>query len=134
MQTSHKACLVLTHKLWLAKVPSKPTAVYNLIGYLSSWEEGRQLLGKCLQTALGVWSDSSSLRRMDSRQHVWICKLLVLGAACLGTTEPLKSRELASFGCSVSPTVRLWAVLYVYTHVVMAGERTGRTGMWFLLA
>ena len=81
--TNHRARLILTHKLWLTRLPSNQSAIYSLIGYLISWKEGRELLGKSLQSSLGVWSDRSCVRRMDARYHIWLCKLLVLGTTCL---------------------------------------------------
>lgn len=81
--TNHRAQLILTHKLWLSRLPSNQSSIYNLIGYLISWEEGQVLLGKSLQSALGVWSDSACVRRMEGRQHLWLCQLLVLGTTCL---------------------------------------------------
>ena len=74
---------MLTHKLWLTRLPSNQSAVYTLIGYLSGWEEGRGLLVKSLQSALGIWSDGACVRRMESRHHLWLCQLLVLGTSCL---------------------------------------------------
>lgn len=93
--TNHRARLILTQKLWLARLPSNQTAVYNLVGYLLSWNEGRVLLGTSLQSALGVWSDRACVRRMESRHHLWLCKVLVLGTTCLAghMTPPTTSGD-----------------------------------------
>lgn len=107
--TNHKARLVLTHKLWVTRLPSNQTAVYNLIGYLLSWEEGQLQLEKSLQSALEVWSDGACVRRMDSQHHLWLCKLLVLGTTCLAScmTTPTSSGSLLCplllYECSLPP-------------------------------
>ena len=85
---NQKAKFILTHKLILVRVPPGPFAIHTLIGYLSASEQSRELLVKCLQSILGVWSDGSALRHMDLRQHLWISKFIVLTFACL------KEREL----------------------------------------
>lgn len=92
--TNQRAQLILTHKLWLSRLPSNCSAVYSLIGYLMSWQEGRVLLGKSLQSVLGVWSDSACVRRMEARHHLWLCRLLVLGTTSLS----LHPARLASLG------------------------------------
>ena len=93
--TNHRVQVIFTQKLWLTRLPSNQSAVYNLIGYLMSWDEGRTLLGKSLQLALGVWSDGACVRRMESRHHLWLCKLLVLGTTCLAShmTTPTSSGD-----------------------------------------
>ncbi len=85
--THHKGQFLFTQKLFLVKVPSSPQAVFTLVGYLSSSSPLRQLLGTALQSTLEVWSDGSALRHMDSRQHLWISKLLVLGMTCLSDDD-----------------------------------------------
>ncbi len=76
---NQKAEFILTHKLILVRVPSSPSAVYNLIGYLWSCD----ILGACLEVVLGVWSDSSALRHMAHKQHLWLSAVLMLGVNCL---------------------------------------------------
>ena len=44
-------------------------------------------MGKSLQSLLGVWSDASALRHMDTRQHMWITQLVILGMTCLRESE-----------------------------------------------
>jgi telomere length regulation protein len=83
--TNQKARHVFSHKLWLARLPSNENAAYNLIGYLMSWEAGQDLLGQSLRSAMGVWSEGGAVRRMDGRQHMWLCRLLVLGTTCLAS-------------------------------------------------
>ena len=83
--TNQKARHVFSHKLWLARLPSNENAAYNLIGYLMSWEAGQDLLGQSLRSAMGVWSEGGAVRKMDSRQHMWLCRLLVLGTTCLAS-------------------------------------------------
>ena len=77
--SNHKARLVLSHKLILVRVPSSPSTLHNLLGYLAGSAVGRELLGKALQSALEVWSDGTAVRHMDVRQHLWISRVLVLG-------------------------------------------------------
>lgn len=85
--TNQKAKFILTHKLFLVRVPQSLHALHTLVGYLASSKEGRQLLGKSLQSVLEVWSDGSALRHMDSRQHLWISKFIVLAVTCLNDEE-----------------------------------------------
>ena len=92
-------------------------AAYSLVGYLASWGEGLDLLGKSLQSALGVWSDSSCVRRMDSRQHLWLCRLLVLAATCLEDhmTQPVRSGDpLTIFYPFLDVVIHVHLCLYVY--------------------
>ncbi len=80
---NQRAKFILTHKLVLVRVPSSPNAVYNLIGYLWSCD----MLGETLKLALGVWSDSSALRHMADRQHLWISSVLMLGINCFKESD-----------------------------------------------
>ena len=91
--TNQKAKFVFTHKLFLVRVPQSPLALHTLVGYLSSSKKGQELLGKSLQSVLGVWSDSSAIRHMDSRQHMWISKVIVLGVTCLKEEEMLHNKS-----------------------------------------
>ena len=95
--TNQKARHVLTHKLWLSRLPSNEDAAYNLIGYLMSWGAGQELLGGSLKSVLGVWSDRGCVRRMEGRHHLWLCRLLVLATSCLSShlTTPTSSGWLA---------------------------------------
>ena len=93
---NHKAKFVLAHKLILIRVPSSPHAAHNLLGYLVSDGTGRGLVGKSLQSVLEVWSDSTSLRHMDRRQHAWISRVLVLGVNLLRGHEEFKDFEQGS--------------------------------------
>ena len=95
--TNQKARLIFSHKLWLARLPNNENSAYNLIGYLMSWGAGQELLGGSLRSAMGVWSDGGSVRRMDSRQHLWLCRLLVLGTTCLSShlTPPTSLGEIS---------------------------------------
>ena len=90
--TNSKANFLLTHKLILVRVLSSQTAVCNLIGYLSACTASQCLLGKSLELALGVWSDGSALRHMDTKHHLWISKVIVLGVNCLGEKETIEMR------------------------------------------
>ena len=84
---NQKAKFILTHKLVLVRVPPGPYVIHTLIGYLSASEKSRELLVKCLQSVLGVWSDGSALRHMDLCQHLWISRFIVLAFTCLKETE-----------------------------------------------
>ena len=84
---NQRAGFLLAHKLVLVKVPPSPHAAFTLVGYLASSEGLRGLLAQALQAALGVWADASVLRHMDTRQHQWIARLLVLGMACLSDSD-----------------------------------------------
>lgn len=93
---NHRAKFILTQKLVLIRVPPSPNAVYNLLGYLASTELGRELLGKSLRSALEVWSDSTSLRHMAGRQHLWLSSFVVLGMTLLeehGNLETIRPSE-----------------------------------------
>lgn len=99
VSVSQRAKFLLTHKLVLVRVPSSSSsrefAAHNMFGYLLSVEEGGgELVGTTLLSALGVWSDSSALRHMDERQHLWISQVIVLAAACLSEEDitPLKTK------------------------------------------
>ena len=98
--SSQRANFLLAHKLPLMKVPSSSHAVFTLVGYLAgcSKEEEEGVLGKTLQSVLGVWSDASALRHMDLRQHLWLSRVTVLGVACLsaGQRAKLKPGERGS--------------------------------------
>ena len=87
--SSQRGSFLLTHKLPLMKVPSSPYAVFTLVGYLAGCSEGEEdgVLGKTLQSVLGVWSDASALRHMDLRQHLWLSRVTVLGVACLSARQ-----------------------------------------------
>ena len=88
---NHRAKLVLTHKLILVRIPSSPHAVHNILGYLAGSDSGREMLCRSLLSALEVWSDPTSIRHMDSRQHVWVSKVLVLGVTLLQGHKNLES-------------------------------------------
>ncbi len=45
------------------------------------------MLGETLELALGVWSDSSALRHMADRQHLWISSVLMLGINCFKESD-----------------------------------------------
>ena len=82
-RNNQRSKFILTHKLVLVRVLSSPNAVYNLIGYLWSCD----MLGETLELALGVWSDSSALRHMADRQHLWISSVLMLGINCFKESD-----------------------------------------------
>jgi hypothetical protein len=88
--TNHRAKFILSHKLILVRVPSSPAALYNLLGFLEGDRTGRELLRKSLFSALEVWSDVTSVRHMDGRQHNWISQLIVLGVTLLRGHEEFK--------------------------------------------
>ena len=96
---NQKAKFILTHKLVLVRVPPGPYVTHTLIGYLSASEKSRELLVKCLQSVLGVWSDGSALRHMDLCQHLWISRFIVLAFTCLKETEikELKPSQQSNF-------------------------------------
>lgn len=89
-----------------------------------------------LQSSLEVWSDSSALRHMDSRQHLWISKLLVLGVTCLSDSHlaPVKPGECVS-GDSDCVLFIYWLVLQrlvmsgIQTHIGSPLEDTRHIGM-----
>lgn len=74
MLTNQRALFLLSHKLVLSRVPSSPSSLFSLVGYLAA---SGSLLAKVVQTALEVWGDGSALRHMDSRQHLWISKVSI---------------------------------------------------------
>ncbi len=77
---NHRAKLILTHKLLLVRVPSSPHhALYTLLGAMAASHNALPHLRKSVGAALGVWSDATSIRHMDTRQHVWISQIVVLG-------------------------------------------------------
>lgn len=100
---NHRAKFVLAHKLILIRVPPSPHAVHNLLGYLASDRTGRGLMGKSLQSVLEVWSDETSLRHMDRRQHGWISRVLVLGVNLLRGHEEFKEIEQGVGGVCMVP-------------------------------
>ena len=119
--TNQKARHVFSHKLWLARLPSNENAAYNLIGYLMSWEAGQDLLGQSLRSAMGVWSEGGAVRRMDGRQHMWLCRLLVLGTTCLAShlTPPTSTGDPLIGSCKmciilVSKTEKIWKLGVIY--------------------
>lgn len=111
ISTSQRACFILTHKLLLVKVPPSPCAAFTLVGYLAGSSEG-EVLGKALQSVLRVWSDTSALRHMDLRQHLWLSKVAMLGIVCLpaGERSKLQPGERCAYPLScVSP----WTLIEV---------------------
>lgn len=81
---NHRARLILTHKFLLVRVPSSPHhALFTLLGCMATSHNALPFLRKSVGAVLGVWSDPTSIRHMDRRQHVWISKIVVLGVSLL---------------------------------------------------
>ena len=59
-------------------------------------------MAKTLQTALEVWSDGMSLRHMDSRQHLWISQVVVLGLTLLEDQETYEKVKQSKSFCKLA--------------------------------
>ena len=82
-----KVKFLLTHKAFLVKVPNTRRVLFNLIGYLSGDKLTRTMLVEALLALLDVWGNSSALRHMDHRQHMWLSQLLMLAPQYLDESD-----------------------------------------------
>lgn len=114
LTTNHRAKQILTHKLLLVRTPSSPRhALHNLLGCVAASHNSLHLLRKSVGAALGVWSDSTSIRHMDGRQHLWISQVVVLGVVLLeeyGELEQDKSGEESFVFFPLAYVGSLWLV------------------------
>ncbi|CAL1543400.1 unnamed protein product [Lymnaea stagnalis] len=92
--------MLICTKMLLYRSYAKPkTILHNIIGYLASFHTRRHLLIEVCKNLLGVWGDSSSMKRISAEQHLYISKALM---ACLGvmTEEERKKHHDGKYSFS----------------------------------
>ena len=102
---------------------TQPAVLYNIAGYLLSWEGGREELVQALGQVVRVWCDRSAMQHSPLVQHLYISEALVLFATCAAERS---EGQLNQMGVSTPAPLSTDMRLHQCVCVAAGREKTAR--------